>query len=35
VWLGDVDATSEVEAIEIDAEQFAQDANRFVAVRRG
>jgi hypothetical protein len=23
VWLGDVDATSEVEAIEIDAEQFA------------
>jgi len=35
VWLGDVEAASEAEAIKIGAEQFGQDAKRLIAVRRG
>lgn len=34
VWLGDVEATTEAEAIKIGAEQFGQDAERLIAVRR-
>jgi len=34
VWLGDVEATSEAEAITKGAEQFKQDAKRLMAVRR-
>jgi hypothetical protein len=35
VWLGDVEATSEAEAIAKGAEEFKQDPNRLMAVRRG
>jgi len=35
VWLGDVEAASEAEAIAKGAEQFGQDAKRLMAVRRG
>jgi len=35
VWMGDVEATSEAEAIKIGAEKFGQDAKRLIAVRRG
>jgi hypothetical protein len=35
VWLGDVEAASEAEAIKIGAEQFGQDAKQLMAVRRG
>jgi len=35
VWLGDVEATSEAEAIAKGAEQFGQEAKRLIAVRRG
>ena len=35
VWIGDVDAASEAEAIKIGAEQFGQDVKRLIAVRRG
>jgi hypothetical protein len=34
VWLGDVDATSEAEAITIGAERFGQDAETLMAVKR-
>jgi hypothetical protein len=34
VWLGDVDATTEAEAIKIGAEQFGQDAETLMAVKR-
>ena len=34
VWLGDVEATSEAEAIAKGAEAFGQDAKRLMAVRR-
>ena len=35
VWLGDVEATSEADAIAKGAEEFKQDPNRLIAVRRG
>jgi hypothetical protein len=35
VWLGDVEAASEAEAIAKGAEEFKQDANGLMAVRRG
>ena len=35
VWIGDVDAASEAEAIKIGAEQFGQPKERLMAVRRG
>jgi hypothetical protein len=35
VWLGDVDATTEAEAIAKGAERFGQEAKRLIAVRRG
>jgi hypothetical protein len=34
VWLGDVDATTEAEAIAKGAEQFGQDAETLMAVKR-
>ena len=34
VWLGDLEATSEAEAITKGAEQFKQDAKQLMAVRR-
>ena len=34
VWIGDVEATSEAEAIKIGAELFGQDANRLMAVKK-
>jgi hypothetical protein len=35
VWLGDVEATSEAEALAKGAEAFGQDAKRLIAVKRG
>jgi hypothetical protein len=35
VWIGDVEAASEAEAIRIGAERFGQDAKRLMAVRWG
>jgi len=35
VWLGDVEATTEAEAIKIGAERFGQAPDRLMAVRRG
>jgi hypothetical protein len=35
VWLGDVEAESQAEAIAKGAEGFKQDPNRLMAVRRG
>jgi hypothetical protein len=35
LWLGDVEATSEAEGIAKDAEEFKQETNRLMAVRRG
>jgi hypothetical protein len=34
VWLGDVEAASEAEAITIGAEQFGQPKERLIAVKR-
>lgn len=34
VWLGDVEATSEAEAIKTGAEEFNQPKERLMAVRR-
>jgi len=34
VWIGDVDAASEAEAVAKGAEEFGQDAKRLMAVRR-
>ncbi len=34
VWLGDVEAASEPEAIKIGAERFGQDAETLMAVKR-
>jgi len=35
VWLGDVEATSEAEAIRIGADKFGQPKERLIAVKRG
>jgi hypothetical protein len=34
-WLGDVEAASEAKAVAKGAEEFKQDPNRLMAVRRG
>jgi hypothetical protein len=35
VWLGDIEAASEAEAIAKGAEEFRQPKERLIAVRRG